>query len=247
MCPGVLPARFLEGRVAVVTGAGRGIGRATARALADAGARVVLAARTIHELEEAAQEIEQSGEECLAIPTDVTDEQSCEALIRQTVDAYGTLDILVNNAGGAVFKPMWELTTEDFNLSVDVNLRGTFFCSRAAVRVMLPHGQGTIINISSSSGKKPYPGQAAYCAAKAGVILLSKVMAMELRPYGIRVHVICPGGVDTRLAAQIHPTRSKEGWIQPRDIAQAVLYLISLPSNVSVDELVIRRFEAEPM
>lgn len=207
----------------------------------------MLAARTENELEEAAEEIEQAGGECLAVPTDVTDERACERLIQRSVDTYGSLDVLVNNAGAAVFKPVWELSTEEFNLNLDVNLRGTFFCSRAAIRAMLPRGRGSIVNISSSSGKKPYEGQGAYCAAKAGVVLLSKVMAMELRPHGIRVHVICPGGVDTRLAAQIHPARSKEGWIQPRDIAQAVLYLLSLPPNVSVDELVIRRFLAEPM
>jgi 3-oxoacyl-[acyl-carrier protein] reductase len=238
---------FLEGQVAIVTGAGRGIGKATAVALAQAGAHLVLAARTTRELEETAELIRSHGRAALVVPTDVADEAACERLIQQAISEFHRLDILVNNAGAARFAPFWELTTEDFDLNLNVNLRGTFFCARAATRVMIPRRYGVIINISSSSGKKPYLTQGAYCAAKAGIIALSKVMAMELRPYNIRVHVICPGGVDTQLAAEIHPTRDKTGWIQPADIAQAILYLLSTPPNITVDEIVIRRFEAEPM
>lgn len=238
---------FLEGQVAVVTGAGRGIGRATALALARAGADLVLAARTLRELEETAAAVHDLRQRALIVPTDVANEAACERLIQRTVTELKRLDILINNAGAARFAHFWELTTEDFDFNLNVNLRGTFFCARAAARVMIPRRSGTIINISSSSGKKPYLTQGAYCAAKAGIIALSKVMAMELRPHNIRVHVICPGGVDTQLAAEIHPTRDKTGWIQPEDIAQAILYLLSTPSNITVDEMVIRRFEAEPM
>lgn len=239
--------RFLVGQVAVVTGAGRGIGRATAEALARAGAEVVLAARSIHELEETAERVREVGSSCLIVPTDVSREADCENLIAKTIETFGQADILINNAGAAHFAPVWELTTEQFDLSLNVNLRGMFFCSRAALRVMIPRRRGSIINISSSSGKKPYATQGAYCASKAGMIALSKVMAMELRPHQIRVHVICPGGVDTRLASEIHPHRDRTGWIQSEDIAQAVLYLLSTPPNITLDELTIRRFEAEPL
>lgn len=242
-----MAGRFLEGQVAVVTGAGRGIGRATAEALARAGARLAVAARTVAELEETAILVQAQGVECLVVPTDVAQEEQCEHLIASTLARFGQVDILINNAGTARFKPLWELTTEEFDLSLNVNLRGTFFCSRAALRTMIPRRSGAIINIASSAGKKPYVNQGAYCASKAGVILLSKVMAMELRPYHIRVSVICPGGVDTQFAAEVHPTRDKTGWIQPEDVAQAILYLLSTPSNIALDELVIRRFEAEPM
>jgi len=239
--------RFLEGQVAVVTGAGRGIGRATAEALARAGAHLVVAARTVAELEETAGRVRAQGAECLVVPTDVAREEQCENLIAATLGTFGQVDILINNAGTGRFKPVWELTTEEFDLSLNVNLRGTFFCSRAALRAMIPRQSGTIINIASSAGKKPYATQGAYCASKAGVILLSKVMAMELRPHHIRVSVLCPGGVDTPFAAEVHPTRDKTGWIRPEDVAQAILYLLSTPPNITLDELVIRRFEAEPL
>lgn len=239
--------RFLKGQVAVVTGAGRGIGRSTAEALAAAGAHLVVAARTVSELEETAAQIRLQGVECLVVPTDVAVEAACENLIAATLAAFGQVDILVNNAGTGRLKPVWELTTEEFDLSLNVNLRGTFFCSRAALRAMMPRRSGTIINVASSAGKKPYVTQGAYCASKAGVILLSKVMAMELRPYNIRVSAVCPGGVDTQFAAEIHPTRDKTGWIQPEDVAQAILYLLSTPPHTVLDELVIRRFDADPM
>ena len=237
----------LEDRVAVVTGGGRGIGRETALSLARSGADIVVAARSTDELEETATLVREIGRRCLVVQTDVTQETDCEALIERTVAEFGRIDILVNNAGGAVFRPFWELSTEEFDFHYAVNLRSTFLCSRAAARHMMEQKSGAIVNIASSSGMKPYPTQAAYCAAKAGVISLSKVMALELRQFGIRVHVICPGGVDTQMAAEIHPHRDKTGWIQPGDVAQAVLYLLSLPTNVSVDEIAIRRFEADPL
>lgn len=239
--------RFLTGKTAIVTGAGRGIGRATAESLARAGARVCLAARSTEELVDAAAAIRSGGGDCLVLPTDVTHEAACDRLVESAQDAFGHLDILVNNAGGAVFKPVWELSTDEFDYCLGVNLRSTFWCSRAALRAMIPRRTGAIVNIASSSGMKPYETQGAYCAAKAGVIALSRVMAMELRPHGIRVHAVCPGGVDTRLASEIHPARDKTGWIQPQDIADAVLYLLRLPPNVTVDGLAIRRFDAEPL
>jgi NAD(P)-dependent dehydrogenase (short-subunit alcohol dehydrogenase family) len=238
---------FLAGKTAVVTGAGRGIGRETAIKLARAGANLVLASRTLRELEETAALVQAQGRSCLVVPTDVTDEAACEDLITSAVGSFGQVDILINNAGGAVFKPVWELSTEEFDLSLNANLRSTFFCSRAALRVMMPRKSGTIVNLASTSGKKPYLTQGAYCAAKAGVIALSKVMALELREHNIRVHVICPGGVDTQMAAEIHPTRDKTGWIQPEDVAASILYLLSVPSNITLDELTIRRFDAEPL
>ena len=237
----------LARKVAVVTGSGRGIGRATALALARAGADVVVASRTESELNETAALVRETGRRCVVVPTDVTDEAACEALIARTVEELGRIDILVNNAGGAVFRPFWELSAEELDFHHAVNVRSTFVCSRAAARHMMAQKSGTIVNLASSSGLKPYPTQAAYCAAKAAVIALSKVMALELRPHGVKVHVICPGGVDTQMAAEIHPHRDKTGWIQPEDIAQTVLYLLSMPDNVTVDEIAIRRFDAEPL
>lgn len=237
----------LRGQVAIVTGAGRGIGRATAVALAALDVRVVLAARTVAELRETANAIGEAGGDCLEAPSDVTLEADCDGLVARALDAYGQVDILINNAGTARFAPFWELTTEEFDLNLDVNLRGAFFCARAAARAMLPRRSGQIIHMASSSGKKPYATQAAYCASKAGLIAMSKVMALELRPYGIRVASICPGVVDTRLSEEIHAGREKAGWIQPEDVARGVIYLLTGAANISTDELIIRRFEADPL
>src|SRR5205085_685893 len=146
--------------------------RATAHMLAQAGADLVIAARTLSELEETASDVRALGRSCTIVPTDVAEEAACENLIERALDLHGQIDILINNAGAARFKPMWELTAEDFDLNLNVNLRGTFFCSRAAIRAMIPRQSGYIINVASNSGKKPYATQAAYCAAKAGVIAL---------------------------------------------------------------------------
>src|SRR5207245_1514518 len=159
-------------------------------ALAQAGADIAAASRTVEELEETAVLVRETGRRCLVVPTDVRDEAACEALIERTVEEFGRIDILVNNAGGAAFRPFWELSTEEFDFHHTANVRSTFLCSRAAARHMMEQRSGAIVNIASSSGMKPYPTQAAYCSAKAGVIALSKVMALELRPFGVKVHVI---------------------------------------------------------
>lgn len=237
----------LEGRIALVTGAGRGIGRATAIALAAAGAEIAIAARSQSELDETAHSIRSDGGICIAVPADVLVEEQCERLVDTVAAHFGRLDILVNNAGGARFAPWWELTTEDFDYNLAINLRSAFLVSRAAVRYMLPHKSGVIVHVASSSGKKPYAGQGAYCAAKAGQIALARVMALELRDHGIRVHTICPGGVDTRLAAEMHPHRDRTNWIQPEDVAETILHLVTLPAHVTVDEVVLRRYDADPL
>lgn len=237
----------LAGKAAVITGGGRGIGRATALRLARAGMNVVVAARTSAEIDETAEQVRALGVRCLAIPTDVARQEQCEALIDATVAEFGTVDLLVNNAGNARFQPIWETTAADLEYNLNVNLRGLFYCSQAALRVMMPRGSGQIVHIVSSAARKPYANQGAYCAAKAAALALATNMALELRPYGIRVNAINPGGVDTRLAHEIHPTRDKTGWIQPEDIAETVYYLATLPANVTVDQVTIRRFLAEPL
>jgi len=236
-----------DGLVAVVTGAGRGIGRATAMALAERGAAIVAAARTREELEETAAAVRAAGAACVVAPTDVAVEVECEALIARAEAEFGRLDVLVNNAGVARFGRFWELSTEDFDANLNVNLRAVFFLSRAAALRMIPRRSGHIVIVSSSAARKPYPTQSAYCASKAGVNQLARVMAADLRPYGVRVSAICPGGVATRLAEEIHPHRDKTGWIQPEDVARAIVYLLATPPNVAVDELFVRRFDSEPI
>jgi len=167
--------------------------------------------------------------------------------VNRAADVLGVPEILVNNVGAAVFRPVWEYTAEELDWHYRVNYRAMHLCSRAALTHMIPRGSGTIINIASSSGKKPYAHQGPYCAMKAAVIALSKVMALELREHGIRVHVLCPGAVDTAMADAVHPERDRTGWMQPEDVAQVALDLLALPPHLTVDEVVMRRYLAEPM
>lgn len=242
-----MTAGLLAGQAAVVTGAGRGIGRAIARRLAAEGAVVALAARTGAQVEATARSIEAAGGRAVALTADVSREEDCERLIAAAVGALGRLDVLVNNAGTARFRPFWELTLDDYEAILGANLRGVFLCSRAAVRAMIPARRGTIVNIASTSGKKPYPRQSLYCASKAAVIAFSRCMALDAREHGIRVHAVCPGAVDTPLANEIHPERDRDGWLRPEDVAEAVVYLLRTPPNVVTDELVLRRFHADPI
>lgn len=237
----------LTARIALVTGAGRGIGRAIALELAACGADLALAARTPSELEQTAAEVLELGRRAVVVPTDVTVPAQCVRLVETAVADLGPPDILVNNAGAAHFKPVHEYADEELDFHYAVNFRSMYVCTREALRHMMPRKTGTIVNIASSSGKKPYSRQGPYCAMKAAVISLSKVMALELREHGIRVHVICPGAVDTAMADAVHPERERTGWMQPRDIAQVVLDLLALPDHLTVDEVVMRRYLAEPM
>lgn len=208
---------------------------------------MAIAARTTAELEETADQVRALERRCCVIPADVTRPEDCRRIVETAVRELGGLEILVNNAGAATFKPVWEYTDEDLDFHYAVNFRSMYVCSREALAHMLRRRRGSIINIASSSGKKPYARQGPYCAMKAAVISLSKVMALELRDYGIRVHAVCPGAVDTRMADVVHPERDREGWIQAEDVAEAVLSLIALPPHLSVDEIVIRRYLADPM
>lgn len=237
----------LTGKAAIVTGGGRGIGRAIAVALARRGCDVAVIARSANELEEVAREIGQEGRRAVAVVADLTLVPECERAVAEAVAALGPPDVLVNNAGAARFGPVESYTAEDLDWHYAVNFRSTYIVSREALRHMIPRRAGTIVNIASSSGKKPYRHQGPYCAMKAAVIALSKVMALELREYGIRVHAVCPGAVDTRMADVVHPERDRTGWMQAEDVAQVVLDLLALPSHLTVDEVVMRRFMAEPM
>lgn len=237
----------LTGKRAIVTGGGRGIGRAIAVALARAGADVAIIARTKADLDATAALINREGAGCHALAADLTDARACEKAMHAAAAVLGPPDILVNNVGGAVFKPIHQYTAEELDHHYNLNFRSMYICSREALNYMMHRKSGVIVNIASSSGKKPYAQQGPYCAMKAAVISLSKVMALELRGHGVRVHVVCPGAVDTAMADAVHPERDRTGWMQPEDVAQVVLDLLALPPHLTVDEVVMRRYLAEPM
>jgi len=236
----------LSDQVAIVTGAGRGIGRAIARAVADAGARVAVAARTETEIQAVADEIARAGGQALAVPTDLADEASLRALFAAAADRWGRLDVLVNNAGVGRYGPVADFPVEDLDQVIAVNLRGTFLCCQEAVRMMAPAGRGTIVNISSVVGFKGYPNQAAYTATKHAVMGLTKSLAVEAQPQGIRVSAILPGGVDTDLVRQARPDLDPAILLAPDDVAQAVMYLLSLSDRAAVDQIYLRRWSSKP-
>lgn len=236
----------LQQKVVVITGAGRGIGRAMVQAFAAAGARVVAAARSEEELAETVASVAPRGS-ALGVSCDVADPEAVTRLAQATEAHFGTADVLINNAGFAAFSSFTATTREQWQRTLDVNLTGPYFVTQAFLPAMIARRSGRIINVSSVAGLKGIEEQSAYCASKHGLNGLTKVLAMELRRYGIGVHAICPGGVDTRLAQEAMPERDKTDWMTPEDIAQAALYLCSLSPRVAVDFLTLRRFDSVPL
>jgi len=230
----------------VVTGAGRGIGRAVALAFAAQGCRLVCMARSEDEIVATAEAVEAAGGTAKAIVCDVADPASV-AQAFEAARADHPIDILVNNAGYASFKPFHDLNLEDWRRTLDVNLTGPFLCTRAVVPEMMTRGEGRIINISSVAGVKPLPHQSAYCASKHGLNGLSKVLALELNPYGIHVHAICPGGVRTQLADDAMPDRDKSDWMTPEDVAETAVFLARLSPRAAIDVVVVRRATSPPL
>jgi NAD(P)-dependent dehydrogenase (short-subunit alcohol dehydrogenase family) len=237
----------LEGKKAIVTGGGRGIGHAIALAMAEEGCDVAVVSRTRDEIERTANEVMMFDSQALAIQADVSDPLDVEYAVNETIKAFGRIDILINNAGIAIFKPFLELMLDDWDRTMAVNLRGAFLCAQEVAKYMVGQESGTIINICSSASKKAYPNQLAYVASKHGMMGLSKTMSIDLQPYGIKVHAICPGGVDTKLTANARPEVDRSDWMHPEDIAHVVMMLLTMHDRATIDEIYIRRYDASPM
>jgi NAD(P)-dependent dehydrogenase (short-subunit alcohol dehydrogenase family) len=191
-----IPSFSVEGKVTIVTGASRGIGKALARGFAEAGAWVALAARTVSELEATAQEIQAKGGKAIVVPTDVTQQGQLNAMVERTVQEWGRIDVLLNVAGGAGdiwVVPALEMAEEYYEELHQRNLKSVFLCSQAVARVMVEQRKGSIINISSLSGTKPVALEAVVGAFKAGVNQMTKALAVAWAPYNVRVNAIAPG------------------------------------------------------
>lgn len=236
----------ISGRVALVTGAGRGIGRSISLALAAAGARVFLTSRTASQLDDTAREIRAGGHEAEYLPADVSSEDGVEELFLRLKERFGRLDVVVNNAGTGISGPLAEFSAADFDTLMAINARGVFLCCRKAMQMMVPDRSGYIINISSVVGFKGYANQAAYAASKHAVMGITKALAVEAQPHGIRVSAILPGAVDTGLMDALRPDLDKALLMKPEDVADAVLFLLSLSESAAVDEIYIRRRTSAP-
>lgn len=231
--------RPLMGQVALITGAGRGIGAALARKLANMGAKAVLCGRTRGPLEATAATISQAHAEAIVAPCDMTDLRAVEDLARQVDSRFGRLDILVNNAGiGGFGGPLHQMPPDSWDRVLNTNLRGVFYCIRAFAPLMIRARSGHIINISSLAGKNPLPNGAAYAASKWGLNGLSYSVAEELRSHNIRVSIICPGSVDTELSP--HEGKDKRKMLQPDDVAHVVGMLVTQAPESFVSEVLLR-------
>lgn len=230
----------LTGQIALVTGAGRGIGRAIARTLASEGATLVLAARTVSELDRVRDEIEAGGAKALVVRADVTREKDVEKLFGEVRSRYDRLDILVNNAGIGRFVNVRDMNVDDFDAMWALNMRGLFLCSQQAVKIMEPQKNGVIVNISSLAGKNAFVGGAGYAATKWALMGFSKCLMLEERQFNIRVITICPGSVDTTFSDQTSDPARSDRIIAPQDVADTVLSAVTIPARAMVSEIDIR-------
>jgi len=240
----------LDGKVALITGGSRGIGRATALGFAEAGANVAIASRKLPDLENVAKEIKNLGRKALPIAAHVGRMEDINNLVSKVTDEFGKIDILVNNAGTSpALASSLEVDERLWDSILNLNLKGLFFLSQAAAKVMKEHGGGKIINVASMDGFKPEPNIGTYAISKAGVIMVSKVMALELAQYNIRVNTIAPGNVHTRLGdSRFLAMPEYEGEMikrtplgriaDPDDMVGAMIYLASDASSFVTGECI---------
>jgi 3-oxoacyl-[acyl-carrier protein] reductase len=224
----------LEGKVAFVTGASRGIGAAVARALVDEGASVALASRSGDDL---------SLRNALGVPCDVRDLARVEAAVAQTVERFGWLDICVANAGVGSYHALVDTPVEHLEEMIDVNLKGTIYTARAAIPHLVASGAGDLVTVASEAGRRGLPGEAVYCASKFGQVGLTRALDHELREHNVRCTNVCPGGVATDFALEDGYGRTPdvlEGMMTPEDVAEVVVFCLTRPRTHRILETALR-------
>lgn len=231
------PQKPLDGKVALITGANRGIGLAIAHRLGALGASVSISARDRNRLEAVAREL-QSSTKVAAIPADLTRTDEVAALVSKTEQALGPVDILVNNAGVGTFSPIQDASESDWDTMLDTNLKAVFLLMKAVAPGMIRRRSGHIVNIASLAGKNAIPGGAIYCASKWGLLGLTRSAAEDLRAHGIRVSAICPGSVATDFSP--HGKKDPAKMLQPEDVAHALETLVTQAPQSFISEIDLR-------
>ncbi|HXV43748.1 MAG TPA: SDR family oxidoreductase [Anaerolineae bacterium] len=229
----------LEGKIAIVTGAGSGIGKGIARAFAKEGANLVLASRNKENLEATAAELHPLGGTVLVVATDVTDEAQVVALFERARQVFGRLDILVNNSGAFDGGPLEALSLETWQKVIDVNLTGPFLCTREALKIMKPQGGGRIINIGSISAQMPRLNSAPYTASKYGLVGLTRTTALEGRAFGISASCLHPGNTETERRAASDKLEDQEPMMTVDDLAMTVVTMAALPPYANMLEAIV--------
>lgn len=233
----------LQDKIAVITGAGKGIGKATAELFIKEGAKVVITSRNLADLEQIVNDNESNKDKISIIAGDISKEDTIGKVVDETIGKFGKIDILVNNAGFSVFDNMVDSKTEDFDAIFNTNIRALYLVTKGFLPHMIKEESGTIINIASVAGKQGFATGTIYCASKHAVMGLSRALMLELRQYNIRVCAICPGSVATdffRAESQTTLSSTKESVLSAEDIAETILLAASLPGNAMIGEIEIR-------
>jgi 3-oxoacyl-[acyl-carrier protein] reductase len=230
----------IDGSVALVTGAGRGIGRAVALTLGRHGAQVILTARTVDELEGVKRDIESASGSAHVVRADLTSAEDLNQLFADIRARYGRVDILVNNAGIGKFALVRDMASSDFDAMWALNVKAVFDCTKHALPLMEAQRQGAIVNVASLAGKNSLVGGAAYSATKWAVIGFSRSLMLEVREHNIRVITICPGSVDTSFSSTNTDPKRSEKILHPQDVADSIVAALLMPDRAMVSEIDIR-------
>ena len=229
----------IEGKVAIITGASRGVGKATAMALSRNGVSVVLAARTQNDLERVSDEIQANGGDALVVRTDVTLLDQVQQLVDQTLDHHGKIDVLINNSGIGIFESVIDSDIESWNKVLDSNLKSVYLCSKAVLPSMFEQQAGQIINILSIASKVAFQFSSAYCAAKAAALAFTKVLREEIREHGIRVTAVLPGSINSPFWAGMEHHPDFDLMLTPEHIAQTIVDIVKSPDDMTIEEVTV--------
>lgn len=229
----------LNGKVALVTGGGRGLGAAICQVLAEAGAVAIAADIRMDLAEKVAKDLQAQGLEAIALPLDITDEHQIEAVVHKIVDQYGHLDILVNNAGTDLTVPVEELAIADWDRVLSVNLRAPFILSKTVLPLMKQQGSGHIVNIASTAAKRAWANASAYHASKWGLMGLNHALHVEARPHGVKVTAVVAGGMRTPFLLDRFPDLDPEVLQDPKNVAETILYVLMQPAGTVIPEVTV--------